>query len=135
MQEIDIKQELGQKSRVMRNKLLALSLSNPGAYYRLKDKIEEQVIQHLTDITYHTFLDLLTKGIINKIPLMYDTITGGEDPFVPDIPYSIAREFAINASLKMEDLAVHASEFLLPKDGKDLAFKKSSDLLKVVTGL
>jgi len=117
---------LGLDARKTRSKLLALALSKPEDYYKLREDVIEKMSEKSVDDIYNTFWNALTDGIIDgnhiKIP-------GGGGDFQPNLPESDVNKFALKCANAIYEITQEAVDTILPEKFKSLAIESQEAIL------
>ena len=127
---INIKNELGLDYKRVRGDLLALSLSKPSNYYDLRTKVISDVTEALVQQIYTMFWELLRNGKVGGTQLEYAPITGGNKPFIPQLPEHLINQFATKAARTIEDICEEAVSLVLPDDYLQLSQNRQKDILR-----
>jgi hypothetical protein len=143
---------LGIEADQTRSKLIALALSKPENYYKLRDTAVNAITKNLACIIYDMYWDILTEGLIpeftddgeapelgyktaadNKFQLCYPEVIGspyaGED-FTPKIPEKEVNIICSKISDQIRQIARNIIEEIMPMNHLEMAQKKQVDILK-----
>jgi len=137
--EIDVLNELGLRQKESQSKLLSIALSRPEEYYRLRDDVEKQILQKITQDVFYLFRDVLSKGQINTYapdgrPTLVHQFELAGNAWSPNLPFSDIQAFALDVAELIESKCEEAIEVILPKDKNQLAVNKQRSILKARTG-
>jgi len=126
--KLNVKNYLGLENQAFRNKMMQIALTNPTAFYKLRDKTLETVIDNMVSQLYDHMYNLLTTGTdLNGASVITGTniqtlVPGWNDAqFRPAIPAQKVSEFALKASKTLEEIVREAVDLILPEDYIDLA--------------
>lgn len=143
---------LGIEADQTRSRLIALALSKPENYYKLRDTAVNAITKNLACIIYDMYWDILTEGLIpeftdegeapelgyktagdNKFQLCYPEVAGspyaGED-FRPKIPEKEVNIICSKISDQIRQIARNIIEEIMPMNHLEMAQKKQVDILK-----
>ena len=109
-----------------KTRLIQLSLTDPPAYYKLREEVLTQVQKEAVQTQYKVYYNLLHNGMnaAGTAPV----VTGGdakmgmtlEQIFKPCVPRQECNKFAIAAAKPIHDISEAAIEMLLPKNYKNI---------------
>jgi hypothetical protein len=116
---------LGLDARKTRSKLLALALSKPEDYYKLREEVIEKMTENAVDEIYNTFWSALTDGIVGGNQI---NIPGG-GAFQPNLPESDVNKFALKCANAIYEISQEAVESILPNRFKELAIDTQEAIL------
>jgi hypothetical protein len=126
--KVNPKNILGLDARKTKSKLLALALSKPEEYYKLREEVIEQLTSEAVDGVYETYWNVLTNGRIpGKNPIIIPD--GSGTPFSPNLPESDVNKFALKVANAIYEISSEAVEAILPMKFKQLAIEQQEELL------
>ena len=145
---------LGIEADQTRSKLIALALSKPENYYKLRDTAINSITKELAIKIYDMYWDILTEGVIppiegeaavpaygadnqqrrdGKWQLVFPDVNGspyaGED-FEPKIPEKEVNIICSKISDQIRQIAKNIIEEIMPMNHLEMAQKKQVDILK-----
>jgi hypothetical protein len=151
---IDPANALGIEADETRSKLIALALSKPENYYKLRDKCVGSITKMLATVIYDMYYDILTEGIIPRYPgdggedkeagyadgedgqhwqLCFPELPNspyaGED-FKPKIPEKEVNIICSKISDQIRQIGRNVIEEIMPMNHLEMAQKKQVDILK-----
>ena len=144
---------LGIDSDATRSKLVAIALSKPESYYKLRDTAINAITRNLAVEIYDMYFDILTDGIIpNKeqnganpslgyaegegdgtFQLVYPDVEGTPYrglPFRPSLPEKSVNIICAKISDQIKSIARNIIEEILPINHLEMSQKKQMDILK-----
>jgi len=128
---VNIKNELGLDYKKVRGDLLALSLSKPDNYYRLRSNVISLVTEGQVERAYEIYWNLLKRGIgPENVQITYDNAAGTAVPFIPNLPEHLINEFASKCAKTIEDMAEECVNLILPDDYLKLSQQRQKDILR-----
>jgi hypothetical protein len=131
---IDTGDYLGIKYEAFKDEMLALALSEPSEYFKLRKAVLQRVKQQAVEDQFKIYYNLLTAG---QTKSGRDILSGGGDPgvseetarkFVPNYPKQLTSQFALGAAKTIDKIAEEAVEILLPKDYKSISQDRFSKI-------
>ena len=111
--EVDTSDYLGFQYEEYLNELMALAVSKPSDYYKIRAETLKLLKQIVVKQVYDTYYGLLTTGVID-----------GQTPLgalVPHYPQQKASQFALGASKTINDILNSALDIILPSNHLDVA--------------
>jgi hypothetical protein len=144
---------LGIEADQTRSKLIALALSKPENYYKLRDTAVNAITSNLANTIYDMYWDILTEGLIPKTEgdpdptegyagvdgdathwqLVYPDIAGSPYkglPFEPKLPEKEVNIICSKISDQIRQIARNIIEEIMPMNHLEMAQKKQVDILK-----
>ena len=104
--EVDTSDYLGFQYEEYLNELMAIAMSKPADYYKMRADTLKELKQVVVKTVYDTYYNLLTKGTINtKEPL---------GSLKPHYPAQKASQFSLSASKTINDILNSALDIILP---------------------
>ena len=131
---IDTGDYLGIKYESFKDEMLALALSEPSEYFKLRKAVLQRVKQQAVEDQFKIYYNLLTAGTTKN---GRDILATGGDPgvsadtaakFVPNYPKQLTSQFALGAAKTIDKIAEEAVEILLPKDYKSISQDRFSKI-------
>ena len=117
--EVDTSDYLGFKYEEFLNELMALAMSQPAVYYKMRADTLKELKQVVVKTVYDTYYGLLTKGTVNgKSPL---------GALIPNYPAQKASQFSLGASKTINDILNSALDIILPSNHLDVAKLKLTE--------
>ena len=111
--QVDTNDYLGFQYEEYLNELMALAVSKPSDYYKIRAGTLKLLKQVVVKQVYNTYYGLLTTGTID-----------GQTPLgdlVPHYPQQKASQFALGASKTINDILNSALDIILPPNHLDVA--------------
>ncbi len=111
--QVDTSDYLGFQYEEYLNELMALAVSKPSDYYKIRSNTLKLLKQVVVKTVYDTYYGLLTTGEID-----------GNRPLgvlVPHYPQQKASQFALSASKTINDILNSALDIILPPNHLDVA--------------
>lgn len=143
---------LGIDADATRSKLVAIALSKPESYYKLRDTAINAITRNLAVEIYDMYFDILTDGIIpNKdgedenpglgyaalgegtFQLVYPDVAGTPyqgQPFKPNLPEKSVNVICAKISDQIKSIARNIIEEILPINHLEMSQKKQIDIMK-----
>ena len=109
-----------------KNKMLALSLSNPSAYEQARADIVKELRNENVKAIYKTLMAFMTKGTNGKSTTPINT------QVVPGYPAQEASKFCLSASETLNRIFVDCVDICLPPPYSRIALQRDSDLGKAM---
>ena len=100
------------------NELMALAVSKPSDYYKIRAETLKALKTDVITAVYNTYYSLLTEGVINE----KNTLGG----LKPAYPQQKASQFSLAASKTINEILNSALEIILPANHLDVAKMKLS---------
>ena len=124
---------LGLEAQSFKSKLLALALSEPKVYFDLRDRVYTSIVENAVANAYELYWSILTVGKYkddggNMVQIQY-TDKAGTKNFAPKLPESEVNTFALEVAEAVKDIAERAVERVMPMEYKDLAVRRSKEIL------
>ena len=116
--QVDTSDYLGFQYEEYLNDLMALAVSKPSEYYKIRSNTLKLLKQVVVKAVYDTYYELLTNGTI-----------AGDSPLgdlKPHYPQQKASQFALSASKTINDILNSALDIILPPNHLDVAKLKLS---------
>ena len=149
---IDPANALGIEADQTRSKLIALALSKPENYYKLRDTAVNSITKNLAVTIYDMYWDILTEGLVPAMAdaeapelgfrdtgvegayqLCFPEVAGspyaGEE-FKPKIPEKEVNIICSKISDQIRQIARNIIEEIMPMNHLEMAQKKQVDILK-----
>ena len=123
---------LGLGAQSFKSKLLALALSEPAGYFELRDKVYQTIVEKAVEDAYNLYWDILTIGKSGTTQIGISLKSRAPFPFVPNLPESEVNTFALEVAEAVKDIAERAVERVMPMEYKDLAIKRSKEILPTI---
>ena len=117
--EVDTSDYLGFQYEEYLNELMALAVSKPSDYYKIRADTLKLLKQVVVKQVYDTYYGLLTKGTVNGQAPLGD--------LVPHYPQQKASQFALGASKTINDILNSALDIILPPNHLDVAKLKLTE--------
>lgn len=111
--QVDTSDYLGFQYEEYLNELMALAVSKPSEYYKIRAETLKLLKQVVVKTVYDTYYGLLTKGTIGAATPL------GE--LVPHYPQQKASQFALGASKTINEILNSALDIILPPNHLDVA--------------
>ena len=129
---VNAKNALGLEQQATRSELLALALSKPANYFKLRADVVKRITEQSVSDIYNTYWDILKFGTYNEgtEQLTYIDATGVSKNFHPNLPEAEINKFALKVAGAIKDIAEEAVDEILPLRYNDLAVHTSKGLLK-----
>ena len=150
---IDPANALGTEADQTRSKLIALALSKPENYYKLRDTAINSITKNIAVAIYDLYFDILTEGLIPRYPREIEDpelgfIDGPVDDkfqlifpdvanspyagqrFTPKIPEKQVNIICSQISDQIRQIARNIIEEIMPMNHLEMAQKKQVDILK-----
>ena len=142
--KVDPKNILGLDYSKFKSQLLSLALAEPHTYFKLRDDVYTKIVEDSVKIQYNLYWYILKAG---KTGVNADNGTGGEQitiatekytlpgttekrfNFIPNLPESEINTFALEVAEAVKDIAERAIDKIMPLEIKDLAVRRSKELL------
>ena len=141
---------LGIDADETRGKLIALALSKPENYYKLREIAIQSITRKLAVETYDLYWDILTQGLIPRLPGAsegggYIDARGGKSqllfpgvapspyagtPFTPHLPEKEVNIICSKISDQIKQIGRNVIEEMMPMNHLEMAQKKQVDILK-----
>jgi hypothetical protein len=142
---------LGIEADETRSKLIALALSKPENYYKLRDTAIGAITKNLAVTIYDMYFDILTEGLIPqhadaenpplgfkdadgaRYQLCYPQVDGSpysNEDFKPKIPEKEVNIICSKISDQIRQIAKNIIEEIMPMNHLEMAQKKQVDILK-----
>ena len=143
---------LGIDADATRSKLVAIALSKPESYYKLRDTAINAITRNLAVEIYDMYFDILTDGVIpnkdqeseNKelgyksitetsFQLIYPDVAGtpyAGQPFRPNLPEKSVNIICARISDQIKSIARNIIEEILPINHLEMSQKKQTDIMK-----
>ena len=126
---------LGLEHQRFKSKLLALALAEPASYFKLRDDVYTAIVEEAVGDTYNLYWNILKDGKKKEteapIKITTEKLIGGtrEFIFVPNLPESEINTFALEVAEAVKDIAERCIEKIMPMEIKDLAVRRSKEIL------
>ena len=121
---------LGLEAQGFKSKLLALALAEPATYFNLRDEVYQKIVETNVEAAYTLYWDILTLGRVNGTQITVKRKDGATDfNFIPKLPESEVNTFALEVAEAVKDIAERAVERVMPLEFKDLAVRRSKEIL------
>ena len=127
--QVDVENYLSFKFDEHKNKMLALSLSNPNAYETARAEIVKKLRNENVKAIYATLMAFMTKGTDGKSNTPINTSV------VPGYPAQEASKFCLSASETLNRIFVECVDICLPPPYSKVALQRDSDLGKAISTL
>ena len=119
--EVDTSDYLGFKYEEYLNELMALAMSKPSDYYKIRSDTLKALKQVVIKTVYDTYYNLLTKGKVGADGI--NTLNG----LIPCYPAQKASQFSLGASKTINEILNSALDIILPANHLDVAKMKLSE--------
>ena len=116
--QVDTSDYLGFKYEEYLNNLMAVAMSKPSDYYKIRADTLKELKQVVIKTVYDTYYGLLTTGKVNGVSPLGD--------LVPNYPQQKASQFSLAASKTINKILNSALEIILPANHLDVAKMKLS---------
>ena len=120
---------LGLEAQRFKSKLLALALSEPAVYFTLRDTVYTAIVEKNVEQSDILDWDILTDGKVGTNQISISTKNSGNLDFAPKLPESEVNTFALEVAEAVKDIAERAVERVMPLEFKDLAVRRSKEIL------
>ena len=111
--------------------MLALALSEPNEYFKLRSNIKKALIEDSVNSMYENYFKLLSEGLYSDDkPITYDTKTQKGIPYNPNLPESKVSQLALSGSAMIKEFSEKIVNEILPKSFGESATQKSRMLIK-----
>ena len=126
---------LGLEHQRFKSKLLALALAEPASYFKLRDDVYTAIVEEAVGDAYNLYWNILKDGKKKEseapIKITTEKLIGGtrEFIFVPNLPESEINTFALEVAEAVKDIAERCIEKIMPTEIKDLAVRRSKEIL------
>ena len=133
---------LGLDHQRFKSQLLALALAEPHIYFKLRDIVYTGIVENAVESAYNLYWDVLkdgktlaadgaTKEQISIACEKSGNAVGDAKKFVfvPNLPESEINTFALEVAEAVKDIAERCMEKLMPMEIKDLAVRRSKEIL------
>ena len=126
---------LGLEHQRFKSKLLALALAEPASYFKLRDDVYTAIVEEAVGDAYNLYWNILKDGKKKEteapIKITTEKLIGGtrEFIFVPNLPESEINTFALEVAEAVKDIAERCIEKIMPMEIKDLAVRRSKEIL------
>ena len=133
---------LGLDHSKFKSQLLAMALAEPHTYFRLRDDVYTKIVENAVRDAYNLYWHILKSG---KTEVAADGTGGTEikittekylNPagnkeffFAPQLPESEINTFALEVAEAVKDIAERCIDKIMPLEIKDLAVRRSKELL------
>ena len=114
--EVDTSDYMGFKYEEYLNELMAIAMSEPKKYYKMRSETLKELKQGIITQVYNTYYKLLTTGKVGPV----DTLEGLE----PCYPQQKASQFSLAASKTINEILNSALDIILPANHLDVAKMK-----------
>ena len=114
--EVDTNDYLGFLYEEYLNKLMAIAMSKPADYYKIRSETLKSLKQTVVKAVYKEYYDLLTTKVLPE--------SGG---LVPNYPQQKASQFALAASKTINEILNSALDIILPANHLDVAKLKLTE--------
>jgi hypothetical protein len=142
---------LGIDADETRAKLIALALSKPENYYKLRELAIQAITRNLAVMTYDLYWDILTAGIVPRIDATVEPGSGFRDAsrgksqllfpgaapspyagtvFAPNLPEKEVNIICSKISDQIKQIGRNVIEEIMPMNHLEMAQKKQVDILK-----
>ena len=120
---------LGLEAQKFKSKLLALALSEPSTYFELRDEVYQKIVETNVQQAYNLSWSILTDGVVGGTQIKVRNKAGADFNFTPKLPESEVNTFALEVAEAVKDIAERAVERVMPLEYKDLAVRRSKEIL------
>ena len=129
---------LGLDHQRFKSQLLSLALAEPAKYFTLRDLVYSTIVEESVKEAYELYWNILKDGRKKDSgdPLQIITekyVDPGSNSkvfnFVPSLPESEINTFALEVAEAVKDIAERCVERIMPMEIKDLAVRRSKELL------
>ena len=132
---------LGLDHQRFKSQLLALALAEPHIYFKLRDIVYTGIVENAVESAYNLYWDVLKDGKAlaadgskEQISIACEksgNVAGDAKKFnfVPNLPESEINTFALEVAEAVKDIAERCMEKLMPMEIKDLAVRRSKEIL------
>ena len=142
---------LGIDADETRAKLIALALSKPENYYKLREIAIQAITKDLATRTYDLYWDILTEGLVprlavapvpgsgyrnaanDKSQLLFPGVAPSpyaDDPFAPHLPEKEVNMICSKIADQIKQIGRNVIEEIMPMNHLEMAQKKQVDILK-----
>ena len=124
---VDVENYLSFQFDDHKNKMLALSLSNPSAYESARSKMVHEIRNKTVKDFYATLMSVMTTG----------KLAGASTTIISDVTVGYPRQesakFCISASETLNRICVDCVDIILPPPYSRIALQRDSDLGKAMS--
>ena len=120
---------LGLEAQKLKSQLLALALSEPATYFTLRDEVYQKIVELNVEMSYNLYWEILTVGTVGDEQIRVQKRDNSWFNFIPNLPESEVNTFALEVAEAVKDIAERAVERVMPMEYKDLAVRRSKDIL------
>ena len=124
--KVNVANVLGLQQQRTRSDLLSLALSQPSAYFALRQDVIEKITVGSVERIYDEYWNILTVGMANKTQINFP---GTSTPFQPNLPEQQVNKFALKVANAVREIAEEAVESILPMKYNDLAVSSARGVL------
>ena len=134
---------LGLQHSKFKSQMLAMALAEPHTYFRLRDLVYTAIVENTVKDAYNLYWGILKYGKFGEVD---EKGNGGEQIgiatekyknadetlsfiFRPDLPESEINTFALEVAEAVKDIAERCIDKIMPLEIKDLAVRRSKELL------
>ena len=123
---VDPRLHLGLEHNKNKSDMLALALSAPDKYFKLRADVIKAITENAVLAIYDNFYNILSDGIVqdgdgNKTQLKYTDKQGNVHSFIPALPEDQVSDFAMSASQNILKISENCVESILPRNHLDLS--------------
>ena len=130
---------LGLDHQRFKIQLLSLALAEPAKYFKLRDEVYTAIVEESVKDAYELYWNILKDGkktatgaAISIATEKYTSAGGKVFNFVPALPESEINTFALEVAEAVKDIAERCIEKIMPMEIKDLAVRRSKEILPYV---
>jgi len=134
--KVEPKDILGLDHQRFKSQLLALALAEPATYFRLRDMVYTTIVENAVSDAYELYWNILKDGTnkdgnVITIPTeKYLNADGNKEfNFIPSLPESEINTFALEVAEAVKDIADRCVDKIMPMEIKDLAVRRSKEIL------
>ena len=133
---VNPKNILGLDHQKFKSQLLSLALAEPHLYFKLRDEVYSTIVEDAVESAYDLYWDMLKdgkdkNGDVTIIETLKYTNADGFNSFsfIPNLPESEINTFALEVAEAVKDIAERCIEKIMPMEIKDLAVRRSKEIL------
>ena len=132
--DINVLDALARNQKHNRDRMYEEALLNNQKYLQNRREAEEIFVDNMIKNIYEDFRSILSKGEIPKrgnVPSYQLKYPSTGAPYCPCVPAATLTKYAMKVAETMETICTEAMEEIYPKEHKDLALKKATDVSKL----
>ena len=145
--KVDPQNILGLHHSKFKSNMLAMALAEPHTYFRLRDAVYTAIVENAVRDAYKLYWHILKAGVAGvkvddagtttaagtQLQIVTEKYVNGAGAklfvFKPELPESEINTFALEVAEAVKDIAERCIDKLMPLEIKDLAVRRSKELL------